>query len=641
MQNVILQPIEVGGQTFKNRIMFPPLTTGYEKNGMISEQDMGFYTRLAKGGVGYIVLGDVAPINSFSPTPKLFDDSQIPAFKALADSVHAYGTKLGVQLFHPEYDVDAINSLFMQKKFDEMRQRLHHDMMFFTDEVSEEMLMAIIDKMCACAVRAQKAGVDVIQIHGDRLNGCLCSTRMNHRTDKFGGSLENRVRFARMLTRAIRKAVPDMVIDYKLSIVTPQRGKGGIDEADAVQFAQWLVEDGVDMLHVAQANHTGNMADTIPPMGVQPYGFFVKIAGDIKKAVNVPVSAVGRIVDAEMAERVIESGMADMVAMGRPLLADPDWGTKIAAGKACDIRRCISCNKGCTDAIQNRQFLSCVLNAENGYENTRSIQPAAQKKKIAVLGGGPAGLEAARVAALRGHDVTLFEKTTTLGGQLNIACVPPRKEEMRRAAQDLIHAVCNAGVHLCMGQTRTAEQLKDAGFEAVINAVGAHSAAPRIPGIDSVNVADAWRVLAGEQQVYGTVAVIGGGMVGCETAEYLAARGCKVSVIEMMDKIAAGESTTILPTLLENYKTYGVEQYPSHKVKEFRMDAVVCENKDGAEVTIPCDYIVLAMGARSNEFDAAALEAAGIPVYSIGDAAGKAADISNAIRTGYDTACQL
>ena len=641
MENMILQPIVVGGQTFKNRIMFPPLTTGYEKNGMISEQDMGFYTRLAKGGVGYIVLGDVAPINSFSPTPKLFDDSQIPAFKALADSVHAYGTKLGVQLFHPEYDVDAINSLFMQKKFDEMRQRLHHDMMFFTDEVSEEMLMAIIDKMCACAVRAQKAGVDVIQIHGDRLNGCLCSTRMNHRTDKFGGSLENRVRFARMLTRAIRKAVPDMVIDYKLSIVTPQRGKGGIDEADAVQFAQWLVEDGVDMLHVAQANHTGNMADTIPPMGVQPYGFFVKIAGDIKKAVNVPVSAVGRIVDAEMAARVIESGMADMVAMGRPLLADPDWGTKIAAGKACDIRRCISCNKGCTDAIQNRQFLSCVLNAENGYENTRSIQPAAQKKKIAVLGGGPAGLEAARVAALRGHDVTLFEKTTTLGGQLNIACVPPRKEEMRRAAQDLIHAVCNAGVHLCMGQTRTAEQLKDAGFEAVINAVGAHSAAPRIPGIDSVNVADAWKVLAGEQQVYGTVAVIGGGMVGCETAEYLAARGCKVSVIEMMDKIAAGESTTILPTLLENYKTYGVEQYPSHKVKEFRMDAVVCENKDGAEVTIPCDYIVLAMGARSNEFDAAALEAASIPVYSIGDAVGKAADISNAIRTGYDTACQL
>ena len=641
MQNKLLQPIEVGGLTFKNRIMFPPLTTGYEKNGMLSEQDMGFYTRLAKGGVGYIVLGDVAPINSFSPTPKLFEDSQIPAFKALADSVHAYGTKLGVQIFHPEYDVDTINRLFMEKKFDEMRQRLHHDMMFFTDEVSEEMLQAIIDKMCACTVRAQKAGVDVIQIHGDRLTGCLCSSRMNHRTDKFGGSLENRARFARMLVRAIRKVVPEMVIDYKLSIVTPQRGKGGIDQADAVQFAQWLVEDGVDMLHVAQANHTGNMADTIPPMGVQPYGFFVSIAGDIKKAVHVPVSAVGRIVDAEMAERVLESGMADIVALGRPLLADPDWGEKIAAGKGCDIRRCISCNKGCTDAIQNRQFISCVLNAENGCENLRSITPAEQKKKVAVLGGGPAGLEAARVAALRGHDVTLFEKTTSLGGQLNIACIPPRKEEMRRATQDLIRAVCKAGVQLRLAQAPTAEELKAAGFEAVINAVGAHSAAPRIPGIDHVNVADAWKILAGEQQVYGTVAVIGGGMVGCETAEYLAERGCKVSVVEMMDKIAAGESTTILPTLLENYKTYGVAQYPGHKVKEFRLDAVVCENKDGAEITIPCDYIVLAMGARSNEWDASALEGTGVKVYAVGDAAGKAADIANAIRTGYDTACKL
>ena len=638
MENKILMPIEIKGQTFKNRIMFPPLTTGYEKHGMISEQDLGFYTRLAKGGVGYIVLGDVAPINSFSPTPKLYDDNLIPAFKELADSVHAYGTKLGVQIFHPEYDAEVINDLFNQKKFDEMRKRLHHDMMYFTDEVSEETLLSIIDKMCACAIRAQKAGVDVIQIHGDRLTGCLCSKQMNHRTDKFGGSLENRARFARMLVRAIRKAVPNMIIDYKLSIVTPQRGKGGIDEEDAVEFAKWLEEDGVDMFHVAQANHTGNMADTIPPMGVQPYGFFVDIAGNIKKAVNVPVSAVGRIIDAKMAERVIESGMADIVALGRPLLTDPDWGEKIAAGKACDIRRCISCNKGCTDAIQNREFLSCVLNAENGYENTRRITPCEKKKKVAVIGGGPAGLEAARVAALRGHDVTLFEKTTTLGGQLNIACVPPRKEEMRRATQDLVRAVINANVHLCLAH---APSVKEAEFDTVINAVGAHSAAPRITGIENVNVLDAWKILAGEQQAYGTVAVIGGGMVGCETAEYLASRGCKVSVIEMMDKIAAQESSTILPTLMENYKKYGVAQYPSHKVKEFKLNSVICENKDGEEVKILCDHIVLAMGARSNEFDISSLEDAGIEVYSVGDAAQKASDISNAIRTGYDTACKI
>lgn len=641
MENVLLQPIQVGGKTFKNRIMFPPLTTGYEKNGMLSEQDMGFYTRLAKGGAGYIVLGDVAPINSFSPTPKLFDDSQIPAFQALADSVHAYGAKLGAQIFHPEYDVDAINALFMQHKFDEMRQRLHHDMMYFTDEVSEEMLLNIIDKMCACAVRAQKAGLDAIQVHGDRLTGCLCSTRMNHRTDKFGGSLENRTRFARMLVRALRKAVPDMVIDYKLAVVTPQRGKGGIDEADAVQFAKWLEEDGVDMFHVAQANHTGNMADTIPPMGVQPYGFFVNIAGKIKQAVSVPVSTVGRIIDPAMAQRIVESGKADIVGLGRPLLADPDWAVKLEKGCACDIRRCISCNKGCTDAIQQRQFVSCVLNAENGCETVRSITPAETKKKVAVIGGGPAGLEAARVAALRGHDVTLFERETELGGQLNLASVPPRKAEMRRAVADLVHAVRRAGVHLQLGSETTAAQLQQCGFETVLVAVGAHNAAPAIPGRENVNVVDAWSVLSGQQQVYGRVAVVGGGMVGCETAEWLAVQGCTVSVIEMADKIAAGESSTILPTLMESYKAHGVTQLPGHKVKEFTLNAVVCEDKDGKEVSIPCDYIVLAMGARPNSFDTDALEKSGIAVQRIGDCDGKAADISRAIRAGYDAACKI
>ena len=216
---------------------------------------------------------------------------------------------------------------FMQKKFDEMRQRLHHDMMFFTDEATEEMLMAIIDKMCACAVRAQKAGVDVIQIHGDRLNGCLCSTRMNHRTDKFGGSLENRVRFARMLTRAIRKAVPGMVIDYKLSIVTPQRGKGGIDEADAVQFAQWLVEDGVDMFHVAQANHTGNMADTIPPMGVQPYGFFRQDRRRHQKGRQRAGQRRGPYRGCrDGCSASSRAAWPTSCHVGRPLLADPDWG---------------------------------------------------------------------------------------------------------------------------------------------------------------------------------------------------------------------------------------------------------------------------------------------------------------------------
>ncbi len=638
----LLTPIKVGNITLKNRIMFPPLTTGYEgRDGSITEQSKAFYTRLAKGGVSYIVLGDVSPVASFSPTPRLFHDGQIAGFKDLADSVHAYGAKIGVQIFHPEYDVNALIELFQKKDMMGVRQKMHHDMEHYVTDVAEEQLMDIIQKMCDCAVRAEKAGIDFVQVHGDRLVGCLCSPLMNRRTDKFGGSFENRTRFAVMLVKALRQAVPNMGIDYKFSVITPERGKGGIPLAEAVDFAKLLEEAGVDMLHVAQANHTGNMADTIPPMGVQPYGFFVDIAGQVKQAVKVPVSCVGRIIDPEMAERALDSGKADIVALGRPLLCDPDWVAKLEAGKGCDIRRCISCNKGCTDNIQNRSFLSCVLNAENGYELTRSITPAQTKKKVAVIGGGVAGMEAARVAAAKGHEVVLFEKSAQLGGQLNIACVPPRKEEMRRATANLVHEVTSAGVTLRMGKAVTAEDVLAEKPDAVILAVGASSFAPAIPGKENTNVCDAWQVLAGAQQVYGKVAVIGGGMVGCETAEYLAERGCKVSVVEMMDKIANGESNTILPTLMENYTRYGVEQYVNHKVSQIALDHILCEDKDGNTVTIPCDYVVLAVGARPVAFDAEPLKAAGIPVIAVGDCGERAADISNAIRTAYDAANSL
>ncbi len=635
----ILEPITIGNIVLKNRIMFPPLTTGYEeRDGSIGQQSLAFYTRLAKGGVGYIVLGDVAPIRSFSPTPKLFDDSQIPSFQALADSVHQYGTKIGVQIFHPEYDCDAINALFMQKKVEEMRARLRHDMEHFVDEVSEQTLLNIITKMCDCAVRAKKAGIDFVQIHGDRLVGALCSTKMNHRTDKFGGSLENRTRFALMLVKALKEAVPDMPIDYKFSIVTPERGKGGIDLCDAPQFAKWLEEAGVSMLHVAQANHTGNMADTIPPMGVQPYGFFVDIAGKIKETVSIPVSTVGRIIDPAMAERILESNKADIIGLGRPLLADPDWVNKTASGNVCDIRRCISCNKGCTDNIQNRTFLSCVLNAENGYEEKRCITPAKEKKNVVIVGGGCAGLEAARVAAQKGHTVTLFEKESSLGGQLTIACVPPRKEEMRRAIYNLVHAVNKEGVTLRIGEAATSEKILSLSPDAVIIATGAHSFMPPIQGINNSNVCDAWEILSGKQQAYGKVAVIGGGMVGCETAEYLAERGAEVSIIEMMDTIAKGESSTILPTLMENYQKYHVAQYTGHTVKEITLTEVICETKENPHISIPCDYAVIALGAKPTTFDTSAIEEKGIPVVKIGDCNERAADISNAIRTGYDAA---
>lgn len=394
------------------------------------------------------------------------------------------------------------------------------------------------------------------------------------------------------------------------------------------------------MMHVAQANHTGNMADTIPPMGVQPYCFFADIAGAVKQAVSIPVSTSGRIIDPAMAEGVLQNGKADMIGIGRPLLADPDWANKAAAGKADDIRRCISCNEGCIDNVMNGAFIACVVNAENGYEETRIITPATAKKNIVVIGGGPAGLEAARVAAVKGHSVTLFERENVVGGQLNIAQMPPRKKEIYRAVHDLEHAVRTEGVTVLLGEIVTMQGVLALAPDAVIVAVGASTFTLPIPGADGPNVRDAWKVLAGEAKVCGRVVVLGGGVVGCETAEYLAKQGCKVSVLEIHDKIAGDISSTVLPTMLESYKEYGVEQYTEHKVTSIVISKLICEDKYGNIVQIPFDYVVMAIGARPVTFDTAALSNKGVTVVKVGDCR-EVADISHATKTAYDAANAL
>ena len=638
----LLETINIGNITLKNRVMFPPLTTGYEgRDGSITTQSIGFYERLAKGGVSYIVVGDVSPINGFSPTPKLYDDSQIDGFRKLCDSIHKYGAKVSVQIFYPEYDCDAINKMVASGDMKAVREKLHHDMKHFVNEVSEEGLKDIIDKMCNCAIRAQKAGVDIIQIHGDRLVGSLCSTILNKRNDKFGGTLENRTRFALQLVKALKEAVPNMPIDYKFSVVTPDRGKGGINLDEAPIFAKWLEEAGVDMLHVAQANHTGNMADTIPPMGVQPYGFFVDIAAQIKKSVNIPVSTVGRIFNPKMAESILEANKVDIIGLGRILLADPDWVNKVKENRLEDIRECICCNKGCTDNIQNRKFLSCVLNAENGYEGTRKITEAITKKKVIIVGGGPAGLEAARVASLKGHNVTLFDENTSLGGQLNLACIPPRKSEIRRAIRFLTHSVTSQNVELRLGKKVTQEDILTLKPDVVLVAVGASNVIPNIDGCNKQMVCDSWKILSGEQQVFGRIAVIGGGMVGCEVAEHLCIQeGNKVSIIEMDNSIAKGESNTIVPTLMENFNKNNVEIYTNHKVNKIDKEYIICENNNN-EIKIPCDYVVMAVGARPNSFDVDKLLENNIKVVKIGDCKDKASDIENAIKTAYDAANEI
>ena len=442
--------------------------------------------------------------------------------------------------------------------------KLHHDMMHFINEATIEQLRAIITEIGKSARRAQEAGVDVIEVHGDRIVGSLTSTILNKRTDEFGGSFENRIRFALEVVRTIKENAPDLTIDYKLPIVTVQpdgslMGKGGVILEEAIELAKILEAEGVHTIHVAQANHTGNMNDTIPAMGTRDYVFMKNECIAIKNAVSIPVSIVGRVIDVKMAEELLNDGVCDIVAFGRPLLADPEIVAKLERGEAHLIRKCICCNKGCTDNIQNRKFLSCVLNPENGYEYKRVILPASVSKNVAIVGGGIAGLEAARVATIRGHKVTVFEKTDKLYGQINIASVPPRKDEMLRICEYYNEVIKHYNIEIKLNHEFKAEDAQ--GYDEIIVAVGATNAHPPIPGIETT--VDSWDVLAGTELEGKNVLVAGGGLVGVETAEYLLKKGYNITIVEMADQIAKEESKTIyLPIVLGNFHSCFHQGHP-------------------------------------------------------------------------------
>ena len=662
----LLEPVKAGRLTLKNRIMFPPLTTGYEeRDGSIGERSLNFYERLAKGGTGYIVIGDVAPVRTASPTPKLYDDSQIPVYKKLADTLHQYDCKVALQIFHPEYDVPGVGKMIMQagmarqaaakarEEGDEQEAakqtqlaeqitkdayaKLHHDMQHFVSEATAAQLEEIKTGIAACAKRAESAGIDAIEVHGDRLVGSLCSKVLNHRTDEYGGSFENRTRYALEVVKAIKEAAPDLMIEYKLPIITKNadgslRGKGGLEAEEGVAFAKLLEEAGVDMIQVAQANHTGNMGDTIPPMGDVDYNWTLSAARAVKKVVSVPVATVGRVISLEAGEKILEDQDADIVAYGRSMLADPDIANKAASGEC--IRECLNCNKGCVDAIQGRRYISCVLNAENGNEGTVFIKPAEKIKNIAVVGAGIAGLEAARVAAKRGHHVTVYEKSDKIGGQIHLAAVPPRKSEILRAVTYYEKILPQLNVNIKLNTEAEAEELNQ--YDAVILAVGAHNMALPMP-VENSNVVSAWEVLAGKE-VQGSCVVLCGGLVG--TAEYLAQKGVKVSIVEMMDKIAAGESSTVMPLIVKDFEKHAVAQYIQTKVVSIKNNVIeAVHTPDEAPVELKADTIVNALGSKENIFDDTKLT---VPFTYVGDCSGeKTADIASAIRTGYHAANEL
>ena len=636
--NKLFEPISIGSVALRNRIVFPPMTTGFEDKGVISKQSIDFYTTIAKGGAGLIILGDASVSPSMIPIPAIYDDSFIPGLRELAQAVQAHGAKMAPQLFHQEFDLAEI----MKLPRDQGMAKIKEGMENFANTLTEAQIEEIIEKFVIAARRSQTAGFDMIQVHGDRLIGQFSSPLLNKRTDRYGGSVENRARFAIEVVKSIKKAIGNSLpIDYKLAIIRPNEGKAGPTLEEAQIFAPLLVEAGVDSFHVSIANHSG-LHNSIPPMGSKPFGCFVDLAAGIKKVVTVPVTAVGRIVDPAFAEKLIKDKQADLVALGRGLIADPEWPIKVREGRFDDIRTCIMCNQGCTDRLLNRQSISCSVNTSVGKETSAQICRAETKKKIMVVGGGPAGMEACRVAALRGHAVTLIEKAESLGGQLNIASVPPHKDEMNQFTHYLTEQIGKLGVETRLRTEGTASIIEAIKPDAIIVATGAIPLVIDVPGIKDKKVTSAWDVLAGKSSVGKRAVVIGGGAVGSETAEFLAQNGREVTIVEMLDKICLDMSPTITPVFMERIAQYRIKVLTKHTLKEVTANGIVVIDENGNNIAIEADSVVLATGARANDTLEKELQERGIPVCSIGDCAqGGPRKLIDAVHEGYFAALKI
>jgi len=636
--NRLFEPIKMGSIELKNRIIFPPMTTGFEQGGVVTEQSINFYSSIARGGVSLIILGDAAVDPAFIPVPGISDDKFIPMLKKLVEAVHANGALISPQLFHQEFF--ALELMKLPKE--QFGARMKDDMENFANRLSHEQIEAIVEEFAEGARRAMEAGFDIVQVHGDRLVGQFCSPVLNKRTDEYGGSIENRAKFALAVVKRVREVVGGNVpIDYKLSIIRPTEGQAGPTLEEAKKMVPWLVEAGVDAFHVSLANHTG-IHHVIPPMGFKPPGCFVDLAEAVKQVAGVPVAAVGRIVTPEHAESILAEDKADIIALGRGLVADPEWPVKVKEGRYDDIRTCMMCNQGCTDRLIGRRAVSCSINASVGKEAESAITRAETIKKILVAGGGPAGMEAARVAALRGHKVTLAEKADRLGGQVNIASVPSHKQELARIMDYLPAQIKKLGVDIRLGQEATAEMIADENPDAVVIATGAQPLIPDITGIGAENVITAWDVLSGKSAPGQKVVVIGGGSVGSETAEYLAASGKEVTIVEMLGKICMDMSTTIVPFFMPLIEQHGVTVLTNHRLAAVTPKGVVLIDENDEEKTAQADTVVLAVGAVQGNKLAESLKGKDMEVYSIGDCSREVpGKIIDAVHDAYFTMLEV
>jgi len=619
----LFTPIKIGAMEVKNRIVMPPMGTLYPtSDDIVNSRLKNYYRARAIGGAGLIVVEFSSVSKEGKPFPKMlgiYDDKFIPGLKELVDVIHEHGAKASIQLAHAGRQT---NSAYIGTQPvapspipDPTRNELPR-------ELTGSEIKSIIKVFIVAARRAKEAGFDAVELHGAHgyLISQFISPYTNKRNDEYGGNVEGRTRFPAEIIKGIkRESGQDFPVVIRMN--GNEYVKGGITPKDSKIIASFFEKAGADAIHISVG--TGGCTPpliSVAPMAVNP-GYLVPLAEEIKGSVKIPVIVPGRINDPIIADKVIKEGKADLISMGRALLADPELPNKAARKKFKEIRKCIACNQGCIDRLFALKDIRCLANPELGREEEWEIIPALNPKKIMVIGGGPGGLEAARVAALRGHDVYLYEEKKEWGGQFLLASIPPNKQDIKGLIDYFTYQIQKLKVHAYLGTKATAELANEIKPEAIVIATGASTIVPSLPGIeDNKRVVKAIDVLGGEIEVGDKVLVIGGGMVGAETANFLGNQGKKVIIAEMDKKIVPDMGPTTKYFLREDLKRHGVEILLSTRVKEVIDGTVVLEKNGSREILKDLDNIIIAVGSVPNQRIYNELKGKTPQIYLIGDA---------------------
>lgn len=619
--SALFSPGRIGSMETKNRLFMAPMVRNYaDERGMVTPKYQAHIARIARGGVGAMIL-EASYISQdgkgFANELGIHSDDVIPGLRTLVETAHAQGAKIGPQLYHAgRQTASAVTGMPIVAPSAVPDPTINEVPL----ELSVQEIHRIVNDFVQAARRAKEAGCDFVELHGAHgyLITQFLSIFSNMRQDDYGGSFENRLRFLVEVVEAVREAVgPTFPVTVRLS--GEEMVPAGLTLDDTVQIARRLEFLRVNGLHISAGNYASyELGYMIQPMAI-PDGPLVPLAEAVKAAVEIPVIAVGKIRTPQLANDVIASGKADFVALGRSLLADADWPKKAQEGRAEDIDKCIACNQGCISRLFDNLDVWCTVNPETSREQYYAKPPAEPMRRMVVIGGGPAGMEAAKVAAERTHQVVLFEESDHLGGQLNAAAAAPYRPGWEEFRQYLLHEMDRLHIDIRLNTRATPEMIAREGADMAIVAIGSSPIRMKIPGIEGANVIIARDLLEGKVTAKGRVIVAGGGCAGAQTAEYLAARGHEVTIVEMFGVIAQDAPRAERELLLDRLNKQGVKIQMETKIMRIEEHGVVVQRPAGLE-TMPADTVVICLGAQPNDGMAEALKDIVKDVKIVGDA---------------------